>query len=346
MIAVKKEGILLHKTNLDFENEGVLNPGAIREGDHVHLFYRAVSNGNHSSIGYCKLQGPLNVESRMEAALLSPEYPYESQGMEDPRIVKIDDLYYLTYTAYDGVNALGALALSSDLIHFKKQGIIVPQLTYLEFNDLLDSKESPSPDYIRYNEHIQQLEVFGKEQLVWDKNVIFFPRRINGKLHFLHRIKPDIQIVVSILSLDELNNAFWKEYIKALDDCIVLQPKYDHERSYIGGGCPPIETPEGWLMIYHGVCSSAKGYVYSACAALLDLNNPQKELARLPYALFKPEYEWELKGEVNNVCFPTGSVVIDNILYIYYGAADQRIAVASINLTDLLAELLLYSLAH
>lgn len=232
------------------------------------------------------------------------------------------------------------------MIHFKRQGIIVPQLTYLEFNDLLDSKESPSPDYIRYNEHIQQVEILGKEQLVWDKNVIFFPRRINGKLHFLHRIKPDIQIVVSILSLDELNSAFWNEYIKSLDDCIVLKPTYPHELSYIGGGCPPIETSEGWLMIYHGVCDSIKGYVYSACAALLDLDNPQKEIARLPYALFKPEYEWELKGEVNNVCFPTGSVVFNNILYIYYGAADQRIAVASINLTDLLAELLLYPPSH
>lgn len=95
MIAVKKEGILLNKTTLPFENEGVLNPAAIRVGEDVHLFYRAVSTGNHSSIGYCKLSGPLTVESRMELALLTPEYPYESQGMEDPRIVKIDDLYYL-----------------------------------------------------------------------------------------------------------------------------------------------------------------------------------------------------------------------------------------------------------
>jgi beta-1,2-mannobiose phosphorylase / 1,2-beta-oligomannan phosphorylase len=59
MIEVKKEGILLQKTSLAFEDEGVLNPAVIREGEYVHIFYRAVSTGNYSSIGYCKMQGPI-----------------------------------------------------------------------------------------------------------------------------------------------------------------------------------------------------------------------------------------------------------------------------------------------
>ena len=96
-------------------------------------------------------------------------------------------------------------------------------------------------------------------------------------------------------------------------------------------------------MIYHGVHDTVKGYVYSACAALLSLENPAIELARLPYPLFYPELEWELKGEVNNVCFPTGTILEEDTLYIYYGAADERIAVASVSLHDLLEELLLNS---
>jgi predicted GH43/DUF377 family glycosyl hydrolase len=72
------------------------------------------------------------------------------------------------------------------------------------------------------------------------------------------------------------------------------------------------------------------------------LENPQIEIARLPYPLFKPEFVWELKGEVNNVCFPTGSVVFDDKLYIYYGAADERIATASLSISELVNELLLY----
>jgi predicted GH43/DUF377 family glycosyl hydrolase len=178
---------------------------------------------------------------------------------------------------------------------------------------------------------------------MWDKNLIFFPRRINNKLYFLHRIKPDIQIVVGVNSLEELTSDFWKKYFLNFEKWVVLSPKYEHEMSYVGGGCPPIETEMGWLLIYHGVCDSVNGYVYSACAALLDLQNPQKEIARLPYPLFKPEYNWELKGEVNNVCFPTGTVVFDDTLYIYYGAADERIACASVCLSVLLKEIMNYS---
>jgi predicted GH43/DUF377 family glycosyl hydrolase len=82
--------------------------------------------------------------------------------------------------------------------------------------------------------------------------------------------------------------------------------------------------------------------VYSACAALLDLKNPEKEIARLPYPLFFPDQDWELIGEVNNVCFPTGAIVEGENLFVYYGAADKRIAVAKIKLNELLNELNLY----
>lgn len=341
MIQVKKEGILLQKTTLAFEDEGVLNPAVIRDGDYVHVFYRAVSTGNFSSIGYCKLHGPFTIVERSETPILLSEFEYESHGVEDPRIVKIDDLYYLSYTAYDGVNALGALATSKDLKNWEKHGILVAQLTYDEFNHLIKFNNKVNDKYQRYNEHDHILERMGKKVLLWDKNLVFFPRRIHDKLYFLHRIKPDIQIIVGVDNLQELTPIFWQNYFLNFNDNIVLAPKYDHEVSYIGGGCPPIETAEGWLLIYHGVKDTIKGYVYSACAALLDLENPKIELARLPYPLFEPEKVWELKGEVNNVCFPTGTALFDDTLYIYYGAADERIAYATVSISALLSELLL-----
>jgi predicted GH43/DUF377 family glycosyl hydrolase len=342
MIEVKKEGILLKKTTLRFESEGVLNPAVIRENDCTHLFYRAVGKGNYSSISYCKLKDPLVIEERFNRPVLFPQFNYESHGVEDPRITKIEDLYYLTYTAYDGVNALGALAISNDLINWNKLGVIVPQITYDEFNHLAGSKSVINEKYLRYNEHEQVHEKQGKKVFLWDKNLIFFPRRINGKLYFLHRVRPDIQIV-AVNNLKELTAEFWQNYFLRFDEHIVLSPKYKHEVSYIGGGCPPIETKHGWLLIYHGVHDTIRGYVYSACAALLDLQNPQKEIARLPYALFKPEYEWELKGEVNNICFPTGTVLSGDTLYIYYGAANEQIACASVSVSSLLKELLVYT---
>lgn len=339
MIRVAKHGVVLEKTNIDFENEGVLNPGVIVHENQTHMFYRAVRNGNHSSIGYCILDNPLTVVYRPQTPLLFPEFEYESKGLEDPRIVKIDDTFYLTYTAYDGINALGAVALSTDLKHWDKKGIIVPQITYQTFKKLAETKGEINSKYLRYNDHERNLESSQDDVLLWDKNLIFFPRRIQGKLCFFHRIKPDIQILISITELSELTGAFWNTYLSNFNSHIVLSPKYDHEVSYIGGGCPPIETEAGWLVIYHGVHDSVKGFVYSACAALLDLENPNKEIARLPYPLFFPEYPWELKGEVNNVCFPTGAVIVKENLYIYYGAADERIACASVNINLLIREL-------
>lgn len=342
MIQVKKEGVLLTKTILPFENEGVLNPAAIKEGNFVHLFYRAVREGNHSSIGYCMLEGPLLLVDRNKKSLIVPEFDYESHGMEDPRIVKIEDLYYLTYTGFDGINALGCLAVSKDLVHFEKKGVIVPQITFAEFDQFAEEESPINTKYFRYNEHTGTLEKDKKKYLVWDKNVIFFPRKIRGKFYFLHRIRPEVQIVVGVDDLKDLTDVFYKDYLSHFNDHVVLTSKFDHEISYVGGGCPPIETDHGWLLIYHGVKDSLNGYVYSACAALLDLENPQKEISRLPYPLFNPELNWELKGEVNNVCFPTGSAVFNDTLYIYYGAADERIACASVSLSKLINELMLY----
>ena len=341
MLEVKKEGILISKSTLGFENEGVLNPATIREGDYVHLFYRAVSKGNYSSIGYCKLKGPLTVEERCDIPVIFPQFDYESHGIEDPRITKIDDLYYITYTAYDGVNALGALATSKDLITFEKHGLIVSQIVYDDFKHLAASKYVLNEKYARFNDRTRLLMVTDKKILLWDKNVVFFPRRINNKLFFLHRIKPDIQISC-VNELQDLTKDYWDNYFLHFGENIALAPKHEHEVSYIGGGCPPIETAEGWLLIYHGVHDTTTGYVYTACAALMELDNPYNEIARLPYPLFKPEEEWELTGEVNNVCFPSGTVVFDDTLYIYYGAADERIATASVSLSGLVAELLTY----
>ncbi len=340
MIQVDKKGIVLGKSSFGFEAEGVLNPGVIKVGSDIHMFYRAVAKGNYSTIGYCKLSDPMTIALRNDTPILFPQADYEKHGLEDPRIVLIDGLYFLTYTAYDGVNALGALATSTDLVNWEKKGIIIPKITYEEFKHFAEAKGLMNEKYIRYNEYQKNHEQHGQEVFLWDKNLVFFPRRINGNLCFLHRIKPDIQVVVSIKSLEDLTTAFWEQYFLRFNECIVLSPKYDHEVSYIGTGCPPIETREGWLMIYHGVHDTITGYVYSACVALLDLENPKKELARLPYPLFFPEKSWELKGEVNNVCFPTGAVEEGDTIYIYYGAADERIAVASVSKQALIAELL------
>ncbi|MFT5253218.1 MAG: putative GH43/DUF377 family glycosyl hydrolase [Flavobacteriales bacterium] len=339
MITIKKEGIILSETDLDFENDGVLNPAIMQEGNTVHVFYRAVRRGNYSTIGYAKLEGPTNVVQRNTEPLVVPSTTDEIHGIEDPRIVKIDSIYYLTYCAYDGVNALGSYATSHDLIQFEKKGVLVPQVTYDEFDRYSQCCGHLNQKYQRFHIHNNVKSNPDKKMLLWDKNVVFFPRLINGKFTLLHRIRPDIQIA-SVSDLNELSADFWEDYIMHFNEHVLMTSIHEHEIAYIGGGCPPIETKAGWLLIYHGVHDSVDGYVYSACAALLDLVDPSKEIARLPYPLFKPDLKYELAGYVNNVVFPTGTALFDGRLFIYYGAADKRIAAASVDLEELISELL------
>lgn len=337
LFSLKKRGILLEKTTHGFENLGVLNPAVLRNREGIHMWYRAISKTHGSVIGYARFDVEGQLLQRDEIPSVYPQASYECHGVEDPRIVLIEGLYYLTYTAFDGLNARGALATSIDSIHWEKQGLIVADIRFAEFILLAESNRPLNEKYHRYNQPPQGMPD-SREWKLWDKNVILFPRRIHGKLYLLHRIKPDIQLVV-IQDFSDLTTAFWENYFLHFTEGILLSPKYEHEVSYVGGGCPPIETDLGWLLIYHGVHDTLDGYVYSACAALLDLENPKIERGRLPYPLFGPEYEYEVHGIINNICFPSGAVVVDELLYIFYGAADKRIAWVTLSLPNLLEEL-------
>src|SRR5690606_20622896 len=98
MVTVNKLGIVLSKTQLNFECIGVLNPAVYKEGNIIFMYYRAIGRNNISTIGYCELSSPVNVRVRYSEPLLYIQANVENQGLEDPRIVKIDDCYYLTFT--------------------------------------------------------------------------------------------------------------------------------------------------------------------------------------------------------------------------------------------------------
>jgi len=342
MINIKREGVILEVSNLEFENESVMNPAVIVAGGEIHMFYRAVREGNFSSIGYCRLENPLKIIYRKDEPLLSPQFEYEKHGMEDPRIVKIEDTYYMTYTAYDGESAVGALVTSKDLKNFTREGIITSHVSYPQFVEWLKNDKHPHTyKYFRLYNQRQSATQTGKLLYLMDKDLAMFPHKINGNFFFLHRIRPDIQSV-SIDKIENLTQDFWEEYYSNFSRHVFFKHLYDHESSYIGAGCPPIKVDEGWLLIYHGVYDTSEGYVYSACAALLNKDNPSIEIARLPYPLLKPEKDYEIQGVVNHVCFPTGAIIWGDRLYIYYGAADKCIACASVSVRELIDELLNY----
>lgn len=335
MITVKNEGIILEKTNLEFENKGVFNPACIQMDGITHIFYRAINHNDISSIGYCQLVDN-KVVKRLKEPVLFPEYDYEKKGVEDPRITLLEGTYHLLYTAHDGKNALISYATSKDLVHFAKQGLISPKISYDEAEDIFRGSKKVIEKYTMFE--IFYKERWGKNILLFEKDASLFPQKFNNKFALLHRILPGIQIIY-FDNFSELIEDRWRDYFKNLGNFIVLDPLFWFENRNIGGGCPPIETKDGWLIIYHAVEDTPLGKIYHAAAALLDLKNPLKVIGRLKNPLFSPEETWEKVGNVNNVVFPTGAVVRNGRVYIYYGAADKLIAAKSVDLAELLTEL-------
>ncbi len=336
MLEVKKLGIILKPTRYSFESLGVFNPGVWQEGKRVELFYRAIDQRHRSTIGYARLQGPAKIQERWTKPIIFPEFAYEKMGVEDPRIVKIGNTFYICYVAHDGKNALTAYATSSDLKTFEKKGILSPRITYHNAEDILDDLHLKDA-YSFFASYYE--EAVAEDVLLWHKDVLLFPKKFHGKFTALHRVLPDIQIVFFDNFEQLKNKAFWKQYLQNLPQYVVLENKHWFETRNIGGGCPPIKTKAGWLLIFHAVEARNEGKVYHACAALLDARNPLKVIGRLHEPLFSPTEKWEREGFVPNVVFPTGTALFGDSLYIYYGAADQTIAVAAVSLRALLKEM-------
>lgn len=323
--------IVLEATEREFESQAVLNPATYKEDGLVHLFYRAVRPGNYSSIGYAVLKDDV-VIYRSPEPILAPERASEQHGLEDPRIVKIHDTFYLFYTVYDGTDAQVAYAVASELPHFTYKGIFSPPFSYSEIEKLCAMKEVDG--YLcRYAAIDRPPECF-----LWDKDAFFFPEYIHGKLILVHRIQPTIQLLY-FNDPEKFDKKHWLRYLSELESHTLMDQRYWFESGYIGGGIPPIRTADGWLFIYHAVEETASGKTYRAAAALLDLDRPREVIGRLDYPLFSPDLEWEKEGDVANVVFPTGAVVEGDIVRIYYGAADKRIGVITFRLSELIHEL-------
>lgn len=124
------------------------------------------------------------------------------------------------------------------------------------------------------------------------------------------------------------------DLVKWSDHRVLMQanPKSDWEAEKIGIAGPPIKMENSWLLIYHGV---SKSHRYSLGIAELDLEDPTKVLSRQVQPILEPKLDWEVNGHVPNVVFSCGQVILDDVLYVYYGAADTVIGAASIPLEQI-----------
>lgn len=338
MVTMTRHGVVLEATSHSFENQAVLNPSCLTIDGITHMFYRAVHQGNYSSVGYCQLKDGVVIYRKPEA-LIKPERAYESHGIEDPRVVFCDGIYYLFYTVFDGLDAQVGYSTATEPPHFRRRGLISPKLTYKELARRCQALTSTDHPFNYFCQHYEVNPNQSDEILLWEKDTFIFPQKIGGKFAMLHRIKPEIQLLY-FDDFSDLTTAYWLDHLADLESATLLRKQFAFESGYVGGGAPPLLTEQGWLLIYHAVEATKKGNVYRAAAALLDKNQPEHLLGRLPYPLLSPETDYEREGDVSNVVFPTAVEAFGDRLSIWYGAADKRIARASCSLKELLSELL------
>ncbi len=288
--------IISPRPSMLWETRGTLNPAAIYLDGKTHILYRAVSVDNISTVGYATSIDGLSVDERLDKPIYFPRADFESKGCEDSRVMQIGEKLYMTYTAYDGVTP--RVAISS-----------------ISVDDFLKRKWGSwsKPEVIT-------------PPSIANKDAAILPEPVKGGYMVFHRVNEDV-CADFVASLD-----FTKDKITR---CIeIITPRRGMwDGGKVGISCPPVKTKNGWLLLYHGVSWST---TYRVGAVLLDLDDPTVVKARTAVPLFEPEEEYEHKGVVNNVVFPCGLVVRGTTAFMYYGAGDSVVGVATMKMATLL----------
>ena len=306
-IRAKENPIITPNQKHLWESKATMNAAAIDLGGTIHLLYRAMGDDNTSVLGYAATKNGVKITGRSSTPAYVPREDFEmkknggNSGCEDPRLTKIGDTLYMTYTAYDGVHPTRVALTSISCKDFRAKK--------------WDKWATP---------------VLTTPENVNDKDTCLLPEKIGGQYMLLHRIDPQ-------LCADFLGSLDFKK--SRLTRCIeIMGPRpgmWDSQKIGIAG--PPIKTKKGWLLIYHGVSKSG---TYRLGVVLLDLKNPSLVISRSVDAILEPLEEYERQGLVHNVVFSCGVVLRGDTLFIYYGGADTVLGVAKVSLKKLLKILL------
>jgi predicted GH43/DUF377 family glycosyl hydrolase len=331
--------IMIPQAGQPHEAWGVINPGGVRSPDGtMHLFPRLIAEGNYSRIGHARVrfdgETPVGVE-RLGIAL-EPHESYEVSsgggGVEDPRVVYLPLLkcYVMTYTAFVPYEPRVAVAVSPDLVTWRRLGV-------LRFEVMSDE-----PD----------LNACGNKDAAFFPDVVSDPQgvpsfailhRPTTRLHF--RRHHDGTLTTKPPSGDETQENIWISYIPVdvvLADITSLTSVQRHERvmapeapweaKKVGTGAPPVRLPYGWALIYHAVSAPDGHARYCMGVAILDRDRPSRVLYRTPSPILEPQTEYERSGLVSNVVFPSATDLrADGALDVYYGAADRVIAAVRVD---------------
>ncbi len=315
-----------------WEDLAVFNPAAWydKEKKEVILLYRSAESHEEYKCYFglaVSSDGYTFKRISDEPALCPSVDGFDASTIQDPRMIRMGDWFYVTYACR----------------HYP----------FGQFWKPAGERYCPPPRpgdfprYLRSNATLTGLLLtrdfktwiragYLTDPLLDDRDVVLFPEKIGGRYCMLHR---PLEWTGPGYGVE--NAAPW---ISFADDplgfrksTLLIRPQYPWEAGKMGINTPPVRTEHGWLTIYHAV---GEDNYYRLGALLLDLDDPSRVLCRTPDWIMQPEEEYEMNGFYNGCVFPCGKVVINDTLFVYYGAADKYIGLATCSLRELLEHLL------
>lgn len=314
-----------------WEAKDVFNPAIVVRDGTIYMLYRAQDSigkpGGTSRIGLASSTDGLHF-AREPIPVLYPDndaqkkYEWEG-GCEDPRVVEDSaGVYYMTYTAFDGVMARLLVATSKDLRHWTKQG---PAFMNATGNKYLDKWSKSGSIVSTYkNGRIIATRIHGQYWMYWG-DVNIWAAVSDDLIHWT----PVEMNAGENAPIALRHNAVEVPHLK-----IVLGPRPGRfDSDIVEPGPPALLTPKGILLIYNGRnipsigdSTLAEG-TYAMGQALLDAGDPTRVLQRMDNYFIKPSQPYEITGQVNQVCFAEGLAQWNGKWLLYYGTADSKIAV-------------------
>lgn len=297
--------------------QAAFNPCVVKEApEQFHLLFRAISSPQHchgatmpiSSIGHAVSKDGFHFTDIH--LFIKPTEEWEKFGCEDPRVTFLDGKYYIFYTALS-------------LFPFSAQGIRIGLAITQDFKKI--EKKCPVTTFN-------------------SKAMALFPEKIGGKITAIltaHTDMPPAKIAIAQFDHEEeIGMAhYWDTWYTSLDMHVI--PLLRRAQDHLEIGAPPLKTEQGWLVIYSYIQNYLSAQkTFGIEAVLLDLKDPKKIIGKTSQPFLTPQKTYELQGDVPNVIFPSGALIQNDTLYIYYGAADTTCCLAAGSVKDLLAELL------
>jgi len=327
--------ILSPEPSNPWESFSVCNPAACYDeiSGTVYMLYRGADADSAYTrcIGLATSKDGVHFVRAGDQPVLRPEPDrWDGGALEDPRITRIGDWFFVTYVAYP-----------------RPQGPVwkpLDQWLRIDYPDCFPGalKWNITSVGLALTKDFKSFKRVGPITNAWDndRNTMLFPEKAGGRWWRLHRPMRRVGqawgcAVPSIWISHSEDTLHWPLEHSTL----LLTPRHDLEGTKIGANTPPIKTAHGWFFLYHGVSRTDSHYRLGA--VLLDLESPTRVLHRTRDWIMEPTEDFELNGlyREGGVVFPCGTIVKDGRLMVYYGGGDKHIGLASCDFDALLEEL-------